>query len=139
VKVHKLFTEYTYDFQLLGLTCAVKEFKLAWLINQALSVRLVKESDLIIESLKSNPLVISNYSYFTQHSSVRLLKNKTIDYQNATKSFLVPEVKHLDYLVIIEGTLNTTEVFEKIKPIPIIAHLEVVDVLKLKSKENLIF
>ncbi len=138
MKVHKLFTEYTYDFRLLGLSTSAKEYKLAWLINQALSVRLIKESDFIIESLKSNNLVISNYSHLTEHSSIRLLKNKTIDYQNATKSYLIPEARHLDYLLIIDGTLKANEVFEKIKPIPIIAHLEVVDVFKLKSKENLI-
>ncbi|MBY0426883.1 MAG: IPExxxVDY family protein [Cytophagales bacterium] len=139
MKVHKLFTEYSYDFRALGLTTAVKEFKLAWLLNQALSIRLVKETDITIESLKSNNLVISNYSYSTEHSFVRLIKNKTVDYQNTTKSFLLPEIRHLDYLLLIEGTLNATEVFEKIKPIPIIAHLEVIEVQKLKSKENLIF
>ena len=139
MKVHKLFTEYSYDFRLLGLSTAVKEFKLAWLINQALTIRLVKESDIVIESLKSNNLIISNYSFFTEHSCIRLLKNKNVDYQTATKTYLIPEVRHLDYLLILDGTLNASEVFEKIKPIPIIAHLEVVDVLKLKSKENLIF
>lgn len=139
MKVHKLFTEYSYDFKLLGLTTSTKEFKLAWLLNQALTIRLVKESDIVIESLKSNNLIISNYSYFTEHSCIRLLKNKNVDYQNATKTYLIPEARHLDYLLILDGTLNASEVFEKIKPIPIIAHLEVVDVLKLKSKENLIF
>lgn len=139
MKVHKLFTEYSYDFKLLGLTTSTKEFKLAWLLNQALTIRLVKESDIVIESLKSNNLIISNYSYFTEHSCIRLLKNKNVDYQNATKTYMIPEARHLDYLLILDGTLNASEVFEKIKPIPIIAHLEVVDVLKLKSKENLIF
>jgi hypothetical protein len=139
VKVHKLFTEYSYDFRILGISTAVKEHKLAWLINQALTIRLVKGSDFIIEILKNDNLVISNYFYQTEHNLIRLVRNKNLDYQNAVKPYLVPEVRHLDYLLVIEGTLKTDEIFEKIKPIPIIAHVEIIDVFKLKSRENLIF
>lgn len=139
MKVHKLFQEYSFDFRVLGISTAAKEFKLAWLLNRALCIRLIKEKDYEIESIKSNNLIISNYLHLTEHNIIRLIKNKTIDYQNATKSFLLPEVKHLDYLLLIEGTLKPHEVFEKIKPIPIIAHVEILDVPKLKSKENLIF
>ena len=48
MKKSKLVIEYEYDFDLLGLTSTARGYKLAWEINQALHVQLVKQPDLAV-------------------------------------------------------------------------------------------
>jgi len=120
----------------------VRDYKLIWSINHQLNVKLVKNTDLILEYLNQQKLVISNFLFETENSSLRILKNKAEDGDELKKSYLLPELKNFDYFLMLEGsgdTFNISELEGKLKNLEIIQYLTKIDVSKLKSKENLVF
>lgn len=140
IKKSKLIIDYEFDFKLIGLIAPLKEYKIAWQLNQSLNVHLVKNNDIELEFIDNN-IFISNYSYETGNSIFRLIKNKNIIEDNSLV-YLLPEMKEFDYLIMIEGegdTFNVNKILKSIKSIRDFQYVTLVDVSKLKSKENLIF
>ncbi len=142
MKKRKLEAEFDYNFYLLGIISAIKGYKLAWLLNSKLDLQLDKAEDIEIEFLKSQNLIISNYLYKTEHSSLRLLKNKSMGQSGDKPAFLVPEMNRFDYLIVLQGYEDSqiNQTFkEKITAIPKVQFVKYIPVESLKSKENLIF
>lgn len=142
MKKNKLIVEYEYNFDLLGIISPAKGYKLAWLINETLKIKLKKEKDLALEFLNDKNIVISNYLFQTEHSIFRLIKNKSYDSGNEGQLYLLPELKDFDYLIMINGfedTFNSVEVTDKLKQLNEIQYLQKINISDLKSKENLIF
>lgn len=142
MKKRKLEADVKYDFSVFGLISALKEYKLAWLLNNHLGVLLDKSRDIKIDFLKSQNLVISNYLYQTEHRCLRLLKNKSMDQFDDNSAFLVPELRRFDYLLIINGfedTYSNHDFKKRLSSIPNVQYVQNFPVENLKSKENLIF
>jgi hypothetical protein len=141
VKSKKLHIEYNYDFTLLGLATSAREYKLAWHINSALGVRLVKQQELSVEFLNDREITISHFLFKTEYSTFRLLKNKSL--AGAGKSgFLLAELAHFDYLIMINddgGFFDPDGTLTALKSIPVVEYLASINIDKLKEKENLIF
>ena len=142
MKKRKLEAEFEYDFSLFGIISVLKEYKLAWLLNNILDVQLDKANDIEIEFLKSQNLIISNYLVETENSSLRLLKNKSMDQLGDNPAYLLPELKRFDYFMIIQGfedTFSNQVLKQKISSIPGIQYVQIFSLESLKSRENLIF
>jgi len=142
MKKRKLEAEFDYDFSLFGMITALKEYKLAWLINTSLNVQLDKAKDIEIDFLKSDNLIISNYLFQTEHSYLRLLRNKSMDQFDENSIYLMPELKRFDYFMLVSGfedSLSNEVLKEKISLIPKVQYVQIFAVDSLKSKENLIF
>lgn len=142
MKKKKLEAELTFDFSLIGLISSHKEYKLAWYINEALDIKLIKEKDIELEFVKGENLVISNYFYETEHSYIRILKNKSMNDYGDRPAYLVPELNNFDYLILIQGyedTITLQELKNKISEIPKIQFVQTFPIENLKSRENLIF
>lgn len=142
MKKNKLIVDYGYDFELLGIISPVKDYKIAWAINTALNIKFKKNNDLKIEFINDKQLIISNYTFETENSLLRLLKNKSQLISDSAFSFLLPELKNFDYFIKIEDEANTFNrplLISRIKNLPIIQYVTTIDADKLKSKENLIF
>lgn len=142
MKKRKLEVDFEYDFILFGLISTLREYKLAWYINQYLDISMRKVDDIVISFLKGQNLVISNYLYATEHSKLRLLRNKSMDELKSTTAYLLPELNQFDYLVIFkgfEGSYDEVELKNKLTSIPKVNFVKVFDPSGLKSKENLIF
>lgn len=139
---NKLVIEYKYDFDLYGIISASRDYKLAWLINQKLGLRLVKEEDIRIAFLNDEELVISNYLFATEHAQFRLLKNKSEERKFEALRYLIPELNRFDYLIMKSGNIADTgkaDWLTKIQQIKEIQYVTALDITKLKSRENLIF
>jgi hypothetical protein len=139
---NKLIVEYEYDFDLYGIISPSRDYKLAWLINQGLSIHLVKEADIEISFINNEKLVISNYLYKTEHTQLRLLKNKSEDRTTDKMNYLIPELNRFDYFIMKNGILDDhgdAELINQIQKIKEIQYITALDIKKLKSKENLIF
>ena len=139
---NKLVIEYKYDFDLYGIISASRDYKLAWLINQKLKLRLVKEEDIRIAFLNDEELVISNYLFATEHAQFRLLKNKSEERKFEALRYLIPELNRFDYLIMKSGNIADTgneDWLTKIQQIKEIQYVTALDITKLKSRENLIF
>ena len=137
--ISKLEVEYSYDFCLLGVVSNEREYKLAWQINQKFNLELTKQSDISLDFLNKNKLLISNFLFETDYTTFRLLKNKSWDVKDNKRPYLLPEMKETDYLLQIEGEYNQADILASLRSIPNVIHVFNIDVHSLKSKENLLY
>lgn len=140
MKKNKLLIDYEFDFDLFALLTDMREYKLAWTINQVLHIRLVKEEDIMFNFLNMQNLVISNYKFATEHTTFRLLKNKSV--QEGNNACLIPELSRFDYLIMLQGGgdfFEGIDVEKALKAIPSVQYTSKVTINQLKSRENLIF
>jgi len=138
----KLVVKYDFPFKLYGLITSVKGYKLAWLINQASGIHLVKKEDLTLEFINSDKLFVSNYLYSTEHSMVRLIKNRAFTDDTDNQSYLIPELNRFDFLLTINGTIGDyteAQFIHELKTIKDIQYISHLDIKRLKSRDNLIF
>lgn len=125
------------DFVLIAITSQLKDYVLCFKLNRQLNISLYKIDELIIES-NFKEFFFSRYQYQIPESEtdVYLLANK------GDLGYLVPEMKGVDYFIIIRNYISKEEVehlIDEINKLPeVLAAIEV-EPRKLKSKENLIF
>ncbi len=139
---NKLIANFDFDFSLLAIVSQLKEYKLAWIINQELGIKLKKQHDEIFHFLGDKKLCISHYLYQTEYSSIRLIFNRSMEEVCACAGHLIPELKQFDFLMIMEGfedTLMVREVRDILKNINGIQLVNHIGVDQLKSRDNLIF
>ena len=140
MKSHKLILEYGYDFVLIGIVAAVREFKLAWHLNKILNLDLKKVSDIQYDFIKDCKFYISNFIFETEYSSFRLLKNRSVEFLNVKKPYLLPELKQYDYFILLSGEFAAYyhDNMHKLKTISVIELAKTIDTDLLPSKENLL-
>jgi hypothetical protein len=124
MKKSKLVIDYEYDFELIGIRSSSKGYKLAWQINHALGIQLIRKPDLAVEFKKGDEKNFSFYEHETLLNRLKLFKNKPID-ADSRKYFLVPEFPHFD--------------FEQLKHISSIELAANIPLEGLKSKSNFVF
>ncbi|SMB89196.1 hypothetical protein SAMN00120144_0884 [Hymenobacter roseosalivarius DSM 11622] len=142
MKMLTLDVEYDCDFELFGLVSSSREHTLAWTLNQALRLRLVKQQDLVYDLLTKGRLVISNYLYATETLTLRLLRNRSADPSPLKKPFLAPDIKEYDYLLQVSngsGALAASELMDQLTALPAVQYVCQFDPNELKFKENLLF
>tara|TARA_B100000508_G_C11452362_1_gene274817 strand:- start:617 stop:1030 length:414 start_codon:yes stop_codon:yes gene_type:complete len=129
--------EEDYDFDLFGICCHLKDYRLCWELNQSCKFGLKKVEDLEL-SVKNEVQAYSFYEY-NDHENLLyyFLINNRSDY-----GYLIPEEKNCDYLLIVKGNLNRKEnevLISKINQVKQILAVYPIQVGELKSKKNLIF
>lgn len=142
MKKNKLDGGYAIDFELFGLVCNKKEYKLAWYLNQALDITLVKQADIKIEYADSTSILISNYTYETDFIAIELLQNKLVGSGNIKTKLLMPELKQFDFLLKFKDQtdeLTSENVSAIIKDVSIVEYAMRLKFDSLKSKENLLY
>ena len=99
---------------------------------------LSRQADLqLLFNNKQEPFYFSKYFYLQPHSETEftLLANK------GSEGFLIPEMKTVDYFLLIHNYIDSEELKQVIGGLNRIAEVQVaaeLDPKKLKSKENLI-
>ncbi len=127
------------DFVLIAITCPLKEYLLAFKVNNLLNINFTRISDLSLENpLSGEPAYFARYCYNIEatESEFFLIANK------GTEGYLIPEMKKSDYFALIRNCHDTEfidDFIEGINKIQEVAMATEVDPAKLKSKENLIF
>jgi hypothetical protein len=109
MKKHKLYTEISYDFGLVGISSHEKPYKLAWAINQKLGLDLKLMGDLEIkEKAKSTVLAFARYCFLDeQEVEYNLLSNKS------ENGFLIPDLNNFDFFLQLSGN-SSSEIRDKI-------------------------
>ncbi len=138
MKKKKLEMDYSYDFELMGITTVAKGYRVAWEMNKYLNLQLKKESDLVVKEGE----LTNSYSYFV-HQAVfnvlRVFKNRSNE-SDQVKHFLAPEHTHFDYLIMIQGQeLDSKRLQKELKAIPSIELVAFIPLDSLKSKDHFIF
>jgi len=140
MKKAKLQIEPAFDFELLGIVSPIREYRMAWLVNQELELNLVKADDLELEFLNAEKLEIAQYFLSLPHGFIQLLKNKAINSTNQA-SYLIPELKNLDYFLLVQDETEELDLINFVKKLsqnPLVQSILRLDISKLISKENLL-
>ena len=147
------------DYHLIAIHTTLEDYRLAYFINQHLPVNLSKSNEEILISIKEGETQFSRFYFDDEDNfvSLNLIQNKNeVIGQNeiinqdlfsnssqvvATKVFLLPELKKVDYFLKIESDddLDLAGIVKKLKSIKSLSTVYVVETETIKSKNNLIF
>jgi hypothetical protein len=139
-RTKRVFLEFTYDydFLLLGIVSREKFHRLVWLINESLGQSFAHTGELELFENEKVSGAFTKYEYTDElnHLDFVLLENKD------ESSYLIPEMRTVDYFMMIKGALDFVDVkvfTQNLQPIDSIQLITEIDPQKLKSKQNLIF
>lgn len=128
----KLQIDYDYEFCLIGIVSHEKDYRLCWMLNTLLNIQLTKNEDYDTGQSKHSMYGYVHEELFREYY---LLANR------GTSHPLIEEHKHIDYFLIIKGALEEDDkkhITELIKKSDMVSAAYLIDVLSLKSKQNLI-
>ena len=140
MKTFILDVEYECDFALFGLVSSTRDYTLAWALNRALRLRLVKQPELLLNLLSRGRLVFTHYLYATETLTFRLLRNHSIAPSTLKKPFLAPDIKEYDYLLAVSngsGELADEALLQQLVALDAVQYACQFDPNSLKYKENL--
>lgn len=130
----------SFDFDLIGISANIPDYQLVAKINEVLHIDLERKRDDYTYMSKNE---LDNkyfrwYSYIPKDEDLEiyLIVNK------GDNGYLVEEIKQMNSFVLIFGELNylkSNEVSQQIQSIPQVISSTILDIEKLKSKENFVF
>ncbi len=127
------------DFVLLAITSQLKDYIFCFKINKQLGTDFCKVTDLEHPfNASDKTFYFSRYFYLMPQTETELyiIANK------GTEGFLVPEMKKVDFFLLIRNYIDDDDlklIISKLNKVPEVLVAVEVDPKKLKSKENLIF
>jgi len=148
------------DCDLIAIHTSLEDYRLAFFINQKLPINLSKSKNEIQINIKEGETKFSRYYYHNIEKAIswNLIQNKgevvqqkkdngqnlfsNLTLEVATKVYLLPEFKKVDYFLKIENldeTMNGTKIQTALNAIDNISAIYTVETNKIKSKNNLIF
>lgn len=145
------------DYDLIAIHTTLEDYRLAFKINQRLTILLSKNEDEIPIEINKKKASFSRFTFEDENAMMTwdLIQNKQeieLPVQTKTSSLfednlvitqvsLINELKKVDYFLKIEHDeqIDTKEIITKIKKIDFISTVYEVDVHEIKSKNNLIF
>ena len=148
------------DYYLIAIHTSLEDYRLAFFINQKLPINLSKSENEIQINIKEGETKFSRFYYHNIEKAIswNLIQNKgevvqqkkdngqnlfsNLTLEVATKVYLLPEFKKVDYFLKIENldeTMNGTKIQTALNSIDNISAIYTVETNKIKSKNNLIF
>ena len=148
------------DYYLIAIHTSLEDYRLAFFINQKLPINLSKSKNEIQINIKEGETKFSRYYYHNIEKAIswNLIQNKgevvqqkkdngqnlfsNLTLEVATKVYLLPEFKKVDYFLKIENldeTMNGTKIQTALNSIDSVSAIYTVETNKIKSKNNLIF
>lgn len=148
------------DYYLIAIHTSLEDYRLAFFINQKLPINLSKSENEIQINIKEGETNFSRFYYNDIESTItwNLIQNKNevVQYKKgntqnlfsdvtmevATKVFLLPEFKKVDYFLKIENNddaMDVSKIQLLLNTINSISTVYIVDTNQIKSKNNLIF
>ena len=124
---------------LIGIVSALPAYRFCWLMNERFDMNFVRDadSDICIQDQQQNEHYFSIYKYCAP-----LNGNKYLIYQlKHDKESLLPEVKQLDYLWMIQSNSpehDATEIANHLRNIPDVQLAQVIIPERLKNLSHLI-
>lgn len=138
--MNKTYIKLTLDlnFVLIAITSSLKDYMLCHQVNKALTFDFAKTEDhKVFFYIDEEPQSFSKYFYCMEEGGqeLYLVSNRN------REGFLVPEMKKVDFFMIVKPYLtkeSQKEILIKLNKIADVQVAAVIDICKLKSKENLI-
>ena len=140
MKKNKLVVHQDYSFILLGIVSSIKEYSLAWHLNQSGVFHFVKAADLHIDLNNDSEMIISNYICKSEHHTYTLLRNRLI-ISSFESPLLLPELSQFDYFLKLESKIDHFDLdvlVDNLRVIDKIDYLARLDINKIKNRENVL-
>ena len=157
--IHKLSIDdfITIDYGLIAIHSPLEDYRLAYFLNRELAILLEKSAEDISYSIRGGESGFSRFAYEdgndtlwslvqNRHSIVGTQPGESLFGQAgmnvATSTFLLPELKKVDYILKIENTPDVFALDTVVGSLLTVKHITtayIIDHNKLKSKNNLIF
>lgn len=127
------------DTALIGIVSAVPAYRFCWLLNQQMDMNFVREPDLdvCLQSAAERQHFFSIYQYSLPLNGSRYLLYKL----KSEKEALLPEVKQLDYLWLIQSSAadnQAEKIMQYLRAIPDVQLAQILPVEKLKHRDHLL-
>jgi hypothetical protein len=125
-------------FTLIGISCHVKDYRISFLLNKHLGSAFLKLEDLRITlNNKKDPAEFSFYYYPDEDyfNTYYLLANRCEEY------VLAPEIKQVDFLMIVEGEFSKVQkdrLIASIRNIPNVLTAYEIKFSEIKNYETLL-
>ncbi|MDX1603332.1 MAG: IPExxxVDY family protein [Salinimicrobium sediminis] len=158
---HKLVLDEVFEqpYKLIAIHSSVEDYKLAYLLNKHLNLRLARSPKDIDLHMENDHVLFAHFFYEDQqkYCSYHLVSNITRretmsgsgedsllfgEHLAVKKSYLLPEFKQVDFLVKIEDEMDAVSeklVISRILEIQQVSTAYAIDFDRIKTKENLIF
>ena len=140
MKRNKLIVEQDYNFILLGIVSNIKEYTLAWHLNQSGVFHFSKAPDISTDMNNDFEMIISNYICKSEQHTYTLLKNRLV-ISSSENYFLLPELNQFDYFLKLEFKIDHFDLevlINNLRVIDKIDYLARLDINKIKSRENVL-
>ena len=137
IKRHRLDLAIQEDFCLLGVVCDEIDYRFCWLLNRKLDADFRREENLDLFHAKLNKK--QSFSIFSHNDKTSMLTYRIIG-NRSSEGWYIEELKHLDYLVHIQGDIFQEDMQEFIGKVSGVAGVRMcvpVDLQRLKNKERL--
>ena len=124
-----------YDFILIGIFCAYRDYRLCFELNKLLDLNLERQTDLELKlDKKGSSGKFPYFLYLTDdEEEIYLISNK------GTNAYFIPELKQTDYFFLVKNQSRYTdinELIQMIKSISLVSSVMEPDPYELKSAEN---
>lgn len=129
--------ENEYDFELIGISCHSKDYRICWSLNNALKTNFKRIEDYEIQ--KKNEIInFPFFEYIDEDNNIEyfVISNKS------SEGYLVSEKQSIDYFLVLKGSVTdklVENLAKKVKEIDVVIIAHRIDVNELKSKQNLLF
>jgi hypothetical protein len=125
-------------YTLIGISCHLKDYRLSYLLNNKLEFFFTKQPDLLITLQEKKEATNFSFYYYKDEepgTSYWLIGNRSEEY------IMVPELKQLDFLLMVEGDFKKSRksAFVKaIASIPNVLTAYEINLTGIKNFENLL-
>lgn len=106
-----------------------------------MNLALARADDYVI-ALNKDELKIINYAYQTEHNELIFFKNKAVLDDGGVQRYLVVEMKHFEYFVMVSGLIHTftsDELLKEMRAIEGVQLISQIDIDTLKSRDYFLF
>ncbi len=133
-KKHTLYLEEEHEFSIIGISTALKEYKLCFHLNKSLNTELKKIEDFHFGKRKEEYMFFPLF-YCSNPSSpnISLIKNKN------KNCILFPVFKHIDYLMVCHKTVPSDLLSDYLRRIKSIQNVITAFTLKTDNIRNFSF
>jgi hypothetical protein len=125
------------DYLLAGIQTSLANYRLAWSINQRMSLHLKRADDICFYNREQ---IVAAFPYFEYYDELNRIAYQLVG--NGDEShFLLPELRHIDYLMVIKGAtehFHYDRFIQSTKTIDGIQFVIALETDQLKSRHNLI-
>ncbi len=136
--IHRLQEQESFDFGLIGISSAENDYRISWILNNAMGYRLTRQENLqVYHKRLDDPQEFSQYQYNDEETLLgyRLLSNKS------ENGYLLEEMPNIDFLLQVSGDLNEGFIDELVSRLNALDPIRLafrLDPSRLKSRKKLL-